>query len=107
MIKFTEQQIREAEHLLMFQATHNAPTEVRARARVTVALIALLDAQKVNWRQDLAEEIQTKLSSGELTDFNPDKPFELDFANVDDMLSKLSIGDMSALEVKDNFGTRF
>lgn len=103
---FTERQLREAEHLLMFQATHKGPSDARARAKVTVALINLLDVQKHNWRAELAKEIQARLDAGELEDFDPERPFDLAFANTDEMLATLSAGHITGLDIKEHLGTK-
>lgn len=106
-MNYTSKEIREAEGLLTYQATHAGDAEKRARARITLALIQLLDLEKVNWREDLAQEIQTKVEAGLLPNFNPDRPFTLDFASIDDMLSKLTVGAADGVRIKEDFGIRF
>lgn len=106
-MKYTAQNIREAEGLLTYQATHAGNPDVRARAKVTLALIELLDIEKIHWRDDLAKELVTKAEAGQLPGFDPDRPFALDFASTDDMLSRLIAGSSDGITIKEDFGKRF
>lgn len=98
--------IHDAESLVNYQAVHSRDAAVRARAKITAALIKFLDSQKHEWREDLARNLSAKLDSGELQNFNPDSPFVLDFANMDELLARMVVGNVNGLTIKEEFANK-
>lgn len=103
---YSKLDIHDAESLVNYQAVHSRDATVRARAKITAALIKFLDSQKHEWRDDLAKTLSAKMAAGELTDFNPDAPFTLDFASIDELLARMVVGNVSGLTIKDEFANK-
>lgn len=98
--------IHDAESLVNYQAVHSRDATVRAKAKITAALIKFLDSQKHEWREDLAKSLTAQMESGELKNFNPDAPFTLDFASIDDLPARMVVGNVNGLTIKEEFANK-
>lgn len=95
---YTIEDVRNAEILLQGTAGASLDAKVRARAKMVLALIDILDAYSYTWRQDLADRVNEARASGCLEDFDPDAPFDLIPSN-DDLLAALNLGPANGLSL--------